>query len=384
MNKIIYILIFGTVFLSSCGRKTEETKPFRKDITETVFASGILEAKGTYNLTAQADGYLTEINFEEGDMVTKGKVLAVIDNKESGFNNESATALFQIAQSNTNSNAPALAQAQYSIAIAKQKMEQEALQEQRYKRLWETNSIAKVEYENILLGYKTAKSNYETALENYKKLQQDAQQQLITNKAAKEINVVGLTKNQIGAVVSGKVYKKTKQVGDYVRRGDVIATIGDATQIYAKVNIDESNITKVKVGQKVFIQLNTNKQKTYQGTVKEVLPSFDEATQSFICKIYFDDTLDFTIVNTQLQSNIVVGTVANALLIPRNYIDFGGFVQIKDQKEKTKITTAIVSNEWVQVLNGIDENTVLVTENVAGGTMKTSEQTAAMTGQSTN
>lgn len=373
MTKLFILLFSATLLLVSCGKKTQETKPIRKDVTETVFASGILEARGTYSLTAEADGYLVKINFNEGDVVQKGFVLAELDNKESGFNKESAAALYNIAQSNTSTNAPALAQAKTAIDIAKQKMEQDALQEQRYKRLWENNSIAKVDYENALLTYNNSKSNYEAALESYKKLQQDAQQQLISNKATKQVSNIVLSKNNIRAVVSGKVYKKFKEEGDFVKTGDIIATIGDADFIYAKVNVDESNIGKIKIGQDANIQLNTNKDKVYKGKVAEINPSFDEATQSFISKIYLTDTLHFTIVNTQLQTNIIIGIQKNALLIPRNYIDFGGFVQIKNQKEKTKVQTAFVSGDWVQVLSGIDDNAVLITDNLAGNTVKTSE-----------
>jgi HlyD family secretion protein len=186
-------------------------------------------------------------------------------------------------------------------------------------------------------------------------------------------NSIVLSKNQIKAVKSGKVYKKYKQIGDYVTRGEAIALIGEPTNIYAKVNIDESNIGKIKVGQEALVQLNINKDKTYKGIVSEIYPSFDEATQSFICKITFNEPLDFTIVNTQLQSNITVGVNKNALLIPRNFVDFGGNVQIKDQKEKVKITTKFASSDWVQVLSGIDENTILVTENLAANKTATSE-----------
>jgi HlyD family secretion protein len=377
MQQISIIFIFSSLFLS-CGKKTAETKPFRRDVTETVFASGMLEAKGTYTLTAQTDGYLKQINFEEGDLIKKGAMVALIDNKENGLNTQSATALFEIAQNNAASNAPLLLQAKNSIDIAKEKMEQDVLQEQRYKRLWENNSIAKIDYENTVLNAKTSKKNYETAIENYSKLQQDAKQQIIINKTSKDLNTVALAKNEIRAVVAGRVYNKMKQQGDFVRAGDAIATIGDANFIYAKVNIDESNIDKIKLGQQAIVQLNISKSKTYKGSISEIYPSFDETTQSFSCKIIFTDPLDFKIVNTQLQSNIIIGTKKNALLIPRNYMDFGGFVQIKGQKEKTKITTSFVSGDWIQVLSGINENTVLVTENIASNKVKTSEAGSQM------
>nr|MCU0322958.1 hypothetical protein [Chitinophagaceae bacterium] len=72
----VYIPLFAMA-ITSCGKKTQETKPIRKDVTETVFASGILEAKNTYSLTAQADGYLVAVNYNEGDIVETGKILAI-------------------------------------------------------------------------------------------------------------------------------------------------------------------------------------------------------------------------------------------------------------------------------------------------------------------
>lgn len=373
MNHKIIFGLCAVLFFTACGKKVEETKPIRKDVTETVFASGVLEAKNTYTLKAQIDGYLSSVNFEEGDIVSAGKIVAIVDNKESSFNNESAKELYDIAQSNTQSTAPALLQAQNNINLNKQKMEQDFVQFQRYKKLWENNTVAKIDFENSELQYKTAKTNYESALEYYKQLQQQATQQVISNKVTKDINNIVLNKNQIKALKSGKIFKKYKQVGDYVTRGEAIALIGEPTNIYAKVNIDEGNIGKVKVGQEALVQLNTNKDKTYKGKVAEIYPSFDESTQSFICKISFNEPLDFTIVNTQLQSNIIVGINKNALLIPRNYVDFGGNVQVKDQKEKVKITTQFASSDWVQVLSGIDENTVLVTENIKSNKVVPSE-----------
>jgi HlyD family secretion protein len=366
-------LVVTTFLLYSCGKKTAETKPIRKDVTETVFASGVLEAKNTYTLTAQADGYLSKVNFSEGDIISPGKVLAVVDNKESGFNSQSAADLYVIARTNTSSAAPALAQAQNAIDLNRQKMDQDFVQYQRYKKLWESNSVSRIDYENAALQYNTSKTTYESSRENYLQLKQQADQQLISSKAQKNINNVLLSNNQIKALASGKVYKKYKQTGDYVKRGEAIALIGESENIYGKVSVDETNIARIREGQEVLIQLNTDRSKTYKGTVAEIYPAFDEATQSFFCKFFFTDTLDFRITGTQLQCNIIVGVQKNALLIPRNYLDFGGNVQVKGKKEPVKVVTKFVSNNWVQVLSGIDENTILVTENIAANKMTTSE-----------
>lgn len=357
-------LLVGTLVIQSCGKPTQETQPIRKDVTETVFASGVLEASDMYKLTAPVDGYLTSVNFNENDLLPVGKLLAVVENKESGVNAQSATELLNIAKGNVNPSAPLLAQAKKNIEIAKQKMEQDAVQEERYKKLWQANSIARVDYENVLLQYKNSKASYESSVEAYNNQRQLAEQQLINNNASQKVNQIIQSKNQIRSLVAGKVYKKYKQTGDYVKRGDVIAEIGNADKIYAKISIDESVMSKIKIGQKADVELNTQKGKVYKATLAEIMPSFDENTQSFACKLFFDAPLDFTINNTQLQSNIIIGTTKNAMVIPRNYIDYNGFVMVKGEKSKRKIKTGFISNNWVQVLEGIDDKSTLVTDNI--------------------
>jgi multidrug efflux pump subunit AcrA (membrane-fusion protein) len=48
--------------------------------------------------------------------------------------------------------------------------------------------------------------------------------------------------------VSGTVIKKLKSKGDYVRKGDIIATIADDQKVEAVLNVDENNIGKSKSG----------------------------------------------------------------------------------------------------------------------------------------
>lgn len=381
MKTKLKIYALGAIVLAalvSCGKKTEETKPIRKDVTETVFASGVLEAEGTYNLTAQTDGYLVQIIFKEGDLVKEGTVLAVVDNKENKYNTESTNALYNIAQSNLSPTAPALMQAKNNVAVAKHNLQQDSLQYVRYKKLLETNSVAQIDFENTELKYQTSRANYESAKESYKLQKQQAEQSVISNKALKEVNRVMFGNNEIRAVVSGKVYEKRKQKGDFVRKGDVIAVIGDANYLYAKINVDESNIGKIKLGQEAVIQLNTNQTKQYKAKVGEIYPAFDEASQSFYCKLVFTDSIDFKVSGTQLQSNIIVGFQKNALLIPRSYLNFDGTVQIKGEKQPAKVVTNFISTSWVQILSGITENTVLVTENISANKLDTSEVGGSM------
>jgi multidrug efflux pump subunit AcrA (membrane-fusion protein) len=360
--KTIFLFI-GLISVSSCGKKTTETKPIRKDVTETVFASGILVPENQYNLTSLSDGYIKKLNIDEGDIVTKNQLLAIVDNEQSIINAQSADELLTIAAANTNPNAPALKQAEINVELAKQKLIQDQKQADRYKKLYELNSVSKLEYENMVLNLNNSKTNFLSLQENYKLLKQQADQQLIIQKSQKDANSVSKNYNEIKAIVGGKVYELKKELGDYIRKGDVIAVIGNQEKLYALLSVDESNISKVKLGQKVIIQLNTQLQKNYNGIVTEIYPAFDEQTQSFYCKVEFEDTLNFKISGTQLQGNIIIENKKNVLVIPRNYLGYGNKVKLKGDNEII-VETGFISNDWVEIVNGLDEKSIIIADKI--------------------
>lgn len=359
-TSILIILLFpGLILLSSCGQNIETTNPVRKNITETVFASGVLVPENQYNLTAQSDGYLINLNCEEGDIVKTGELLAVIDNKSYDINLHGANLLLDIANSNLSPNAPAFKQIEANLLVAEQKMKLDEIQVDRYKKLYESNSVSKLEYENILIAFETSYSNYLGLEENYKLQKQQTEQQYITQKTQRDINKVLQGNNELKAVIGGKVYNKFKELGDYVRRGEVIAVIGSPDNIYAELSVDESSISKIKLNQKVILQLNTDKETNFNGVVTEIYPAFDKPTQSFYCKVIFTDKMDFLISGTQLQANIVTKEKDNVLVIPRRFLDYGNYVNI-DSEDKKKIETGFISNDWVEITGGIDENTAII------------------------
>lgn len=360
-TRLLIPIIAGLFLLNSCGKKTETAKPVRKNIIETVFASGVLVPENQYNLTAESDGYLTALNFEEGKIVKTGDVLAVINNKTYDINSKSADVLLKIAKTNASPNAPALKQIEENVKAAGLKMKQDELQEERYKKLFETNSVAKLEYENMLLAYENSKANYLALQENYNSQKQVAEQQLINQQAQSDLNNVLAGNNELRAVIGGKVYTKLKELGDYVRRGEVIAVIGSPSNLYAELSIDESNISKAKVNQQVIIQFNTDKTKNHKGVIAEIYPAFDIKTQSFYCKVTFTDTLDFPISGTQLQANIITAEKENVLVIPRKFLDFGNKVNVKGEGI-VNIETGFISNDWVEVKSALTENSILILE----------------------
>ena len=356
-NSLLLLLTLSTLF--SCETK-EEGKPVVQDIKELVFASGELEWDNSYNLTAQTDGILVNATFDVGNKVTENQIIASIDNKTNENNTASAKDLVVISKENLTDNAPALQQLQQNIKFAESKYQQDKTQAERYKRLYDSQSISKVEYENMQLAAENSLSQLNALKKQYQQVLQQSKQNYINTENQLKNNQVVLGYNRLVVPQKGTIIKKLKFSGDYVKKGDVIAVIADENKVEGVLNVDENSIGKVKIGQTVFVQLNTNKNEVYNAKVSEILAAFDEQTQSFICKVIFDKPLNTSLYGTQLEANILVGEKKNALLIPRNFLGFGNKVMVKGKDEAIIVKTGIVSTEFVEVLDGITKEDVLL------------------------
>jgi multidrug resistance efflux pump len=96
-------------------------------------------------------------DFEVGDKISKGKNVADIDNRSSEVNAEIANEQLAISNENLTPNSPQIQQLEQNIQFAENKYTQDKIQAERYERLYKSQSVAKVEYENMQL---TAKIPY--------------------------------------------------------------------------------------------------------------------------------------------------------------------------------------------------------------------------------
>lgn len=354
-----YYLLSVLLIQFSCAKK-DERKPIIKDIKELVFASGELQWDNAYNLTAQTDGILQYANFEVGDKVTKGKIIGTIDNEINNINAQIANEQLALSNENLSPTAPALMQLEQNIQFAESKYWQDKKQAERYENLNKQNIGTQIEYENSQLNAKNSLTNLNALKKQYKVILQQAKQLQIANKGQLQNNKILQKYNQLIITEGGTIIKKMKTKGDYVRKGEIIAVIADEQKVEVVLNIDENNIGKIKIGQPVFIKLNTDKTTVYNGKISEILSAFDEQTQSFICKVIFDNTLNASLYGTQLEANILVGEKKNALLIPRDYMGYGNKVTVKGKEESVIIKSGITSTEYVEVLEGIKKDDILL------------------------
>src|SRR5689334_12913243 len=75
---------------SSCGKKQEKIKPVLENITESVYASGLVKSNGQYEVFSRAGGIITDIWVNEGDLVKKGQAILQLSDRTAQLNTENA------------------------------------------------------------------------------------------------------------------------------------------------------------------------------------------------------------------------------------------------------------------------------------------------------
>ena len=349
------ISIAATVLAAGCKPKYDETSPKMAPITEAVFASGTIDPKDAYMVTSLSDGFIVKSYVSENDLVHDGQLLFQLDNRQQNTQVAIAKNNLEYADINAAGNSPTLLQIKAQIDAAKVKMETDSVTLMRNEQLYQTNSVSKQDLDNAQLEYQSSYNAYLEAIENYKSTENKVKQDLANSHAELQNAVAGNQYFNLVAIGESKVYQIFKQQGDLVRKGDQVAQLGNPDSIVINLDVDEGSISKVQLGQQVLVELNTEKNKTYEAYVSKIYPHFNETSQSYKVEARFVQQQPGLISGTQLQANIITDKKDNALVIPRTYLltDDNVLVKKDDKIDTVKITTGIVSDDWVEVASGL-------------------------------
>lgn len=342
----------------SCKPKYDEVSPKIAPITEAVFASGKIEPKDAYMLTSISDGYIERSYVVENDNVKCGQVLFRLDNRQQNTQVEIARTNLQYARISASGGSGELGQIRAQIDASKVKMQTDSVTLARYERLYTSHSVSKMDVDNARVAYNGSLNSYRANLANYKATADKLQQAVATTTAQLENAQAGDQYYDMKAWANGKVYEIYKKQGDLLRKGDQVAKLGNPDSIVVSMDVDENSISKVKVGQQVLVELNTEKNKTYEAYVSKIYPHFDEKAQSYKVEARLTQLASSLIPGTQLQANIITNKKENALLIPHQYLVKDNKVLVKHGKkvDTATITTGITSYDWVEVLSGLTQN----------------------------
>ena len=252
------------------GDKTEKVtteKASDKTVVETVTASGKIQPETEVKLSSEVSGEVVELKVKEGDIVKAGQLLCKVrpDVLQSGY--ERTVASFNAQKASVAAAQQQLAQNQANFVNA----------EATYKRnveLFNKKVISASEFDAAKAAFLTAKANLASAKENVTGAKFTLEQ---TGANVKEAGA-NLAKTTIYAPVDGVVSKLSIELGDRIlgtsqMAGTEIMRISNLSSMEVNVDVNENDITRVKVGDKASIEVDAFSDKKFRGVVTEIASS---------------------------------------------------------------------------------------------------------------
>jgi HlyD family secretion protein len=286
-NRLIYILSGVVVLLLIIGliakKKGWVGKPTgtsvtvepakRTNIIERVSASGKVQPEVEVKISPDVSGEITELYVEEGDSVVKGQLLLKI--KPDNY------------QSVVDMRIAAVNQAKANLAQTKARLSQNLANNvqikqthQRNTELYKQKVIAQSEFETSKANYDVSLQEIESGKQNVKAAEFGVESAIASLKEARD----NLTKTTIYAPVSGTVSKLSVERGERVvgtsqMAGTELLRIANLNSMEVRVNVNENDIVRVKLGDSVIVEVDsyTNKEQKFKGIVTQIANTAKDA-----------------------------------------------------------------------------------------------------------
>jgi len=341
----------------ACKDKVETTSPVRENITESVYASGILKSKNQYQVFATVNGLLQHRYIDEGDTVKKGALLFSILNETSTLNRENAQLAADLA--NLKSNQGKLDELLLNIDLAKSKMANDSQLWIRQQNLWSQGIGAKVELEKAELNYKNARTSYESVRLRY--IDEKRRLDIMSKQAQKNLEISRKNEGDftITSNINGKVYSILKEQGEMVNVQTPLAIIGDASTFLLELQVDEYDITAIRPGQEVKVTMDSYKGEVFDATVTKVYPIMNERTKTATVEAVFVNAPASLYPNLTLEANIILTLKENTLTLLRKFIVDDRYV-INQAGDSIPVKIGIKDYLKAEILEGVTEKDVLI------------------------
>ena len=352
---LITFIIAGTLF--GCSRNGSTVRPLRKDITQAVYAAGKVLPINHYVVYSKTAGYVEKIFVQSGDTVKQNDPLIAIRNETNEQSISSAANVVELAKKNADENGPQLSAAREEMQAAKARYELDSLNFKRNTSLKNEDAISQQSFDQSKTQLDISRSAYFRSKENYTAQRDRYRTDYLNalNQSAAQQSVRG--DYRLLSAVSGKVYDVLPEVGDLVSAQTPLLEIGDATSFEVELSIDETDIGLVMTGQKVMFGIDAYPEQPFYGTLKEIFPKVISNSKSSRAKATIEIVEGKPLYSgMSVEGNIIVLTKKSCLVIPREFLKNGNFVQVKGESSLRKITKGIEDLQFVEVLEGLNES----------------------------
>jgi len=237
----------------------------KRDLEAIVSASGKIQPKRQVNISANTMGRVTRLAVEEGQRVKQGQFLLEIDPRSLSGQLQRGEAGVAAARSSLQQARTLVEQARAALELADQNLK-------RQQELWKEGLTTKEAFDR-------AQNDVNVRQAELRAREQDVQtreQQIRQEQASLETTRYNLSQIIIESPMDGLVTRRNIEQGENVvvgtmnNAGTVLLTIADMSVIEAEVEVDETDVPSVMLGQRAKVTIDAVENKTFTGRVTEI------------------------------------------------------------------------------------------------------------------
>lgn len=256
--------------------KVVVTKVALQEISQTQSVLGSLYYERVSHISSELAGLVAEIHVREGDSIKKGSSIAVL---------------------NTEILDTTIALSRTRIAQMELQIEQAEKNFSRMKRLYAQDGVSEKDYEETLYTHLN--------LLKEKQALEDGLHQLLIQKK----------RSVITAPFGGVILSKDVDLGDWVKQGGVIVTLGSTNDLFIRVPVGETMLRYISIGDQVPVIINAF-ERELTGTIHAIAPKADPQTKNVFLKVKIPPQADIS-ENMSATIHVAASTRQKLAVIPR-------------------------------------------------------------------
>lgn len=253
INVFLYSVIVTSLFTAvACQKKdtkTVEEKVFNVQIQDAVKRplKPFIESIGTLNpfeevtVSAEIEGVTRSVKVEEGSQVSKGMLLAAIDDSDYSLQVKRAEATLRQAEAT---------------------LENTKLEFKRKDALYKEELVTKQQYDDVTTRLSLAEAEVERA------------------KASLSLAKLKLSKTKIISPLACVIKEKRVSAGDFVRNGTPMFVIIQPNPLKLRFTVPEKDVGRLKTNQEVMLRVDGFAETEFKGRVNIVFPNVEEKTRT--------------------------------------------------------------------------------------------------------
>ncbi|MEW6267223.1 MAG: efflux RND transporter periplasmic adaptor subunit [Thermodesulfobacteriota bacterium] len=328
----------------------------RGEITAEVMGTGTLEAQVQTVISSKIAGRIARISVDQGDLVNEGQTLVNLDDGE-------LRQQVEIARSTLEAAGAVVDRVSSDSIRARAVADQARIDFHRNQKLFAGKTISANEMDKIEKTLAIAEAD----LAGSKARVAEAQKNLTVARNTLDYHLARLQDTAIKAPFAGLIIRRDRDPGDVVAPGSSIFLLIAPDELWVRAWVDETEMSKVGIGQPARVVFRSETDKTYEGRVARLGREADRETRQFIVEVKIKSLpLNWSIgqradvfIQTAHKKN---ATIMPSTLLLRDREHLGVLMADQGRAVWRSVKIGLQGREKIEILEGLTEGDMVLAD----------------------